>query len=168
MTPVTLLRRHASRALAVPAAAALLLAGGTLPAEAVPSLLSGPLGRTASGQASTGPSSAPRSRGDYGHTGAPDGPLRSGCHDHPYRYVLTPPTGDWTLETYLTDRTGDGVASGAFFSDSDPRRERTHFRFCRYSVHAGRFTIRAKLHWYSDDGTDHLVWLPPSHFRLHR
>ena len=152
MTSVTPPRRPVPRALALMVAGGLLLAGGTLPADATGTLASPPH----------------RGAGDYGHTSAPDGPLRAGCHDYPYRYVLTPPTHDWTLETFLTDRTGQGVASGAYNSDSDPRRDRVRFRFCRYSVHAGRFTIRAKLHWYSADGTDHLVWLPRSHFRLHR
>jgi hypothetical protein len=176
MTLVTALRRSATRTLVIlTAAGGLLVAGGPLSADAAgPSGAPGPtwvlgavLGQPAPGQpTSTGRHQ--RSRSDYGHTAAPDGRLRPGCHDYPYRYVLTPPTNDWTLETFITDRTGDGVASGAFFSDSDPKQLRTHFRVCRYSVHAGRFTIRAKLHWYSSDGTDHLVWLPRSHFRLHR
>ena len=109
-----------------------------------------------------------RDRSDYGHTRARDGVLRSGCRNYPYRYVVTSPTNDWTLETFLRDRTGQGIASNAYFSDSDPRRARSHFRFCRWSTHYGRFTIRAKLHWYGDTGTDHVVWFRPSHFRLHR
>jgi hypothetical protein len=109
-----------------------------------------------------------RDRADYGHTSAKDGILRRGCHDYPYRYVVTTPTDDWTLETFLDDRTGETIASGAFNSDSDPARNRTHFRFCRYSTYAGKFTIRAKVHWYGDSGEDHKLWLEPSHFRLRR
>jgi hypothetical protein len=109
-----------------------------------------------------------RDRADYGHTSAKDGILRRGCHDYPYRYVVTAPTDDWALETFLDDRTGETIASGAFNSDSDPARNRTHFRFCRYSTYAGKFTIRAKVHWYGDSGEDHKVWLEPSHFRLRR
>jgi len=157
MTSVTLLHRSAARVAAVLASAGLTVAGAALPATA-----------TAAHTAVLVPGGHGRSRADYGHTGAPDGRLRAGCHDYPYRYVVTPPTSDWTLETFLVDRTGDGVGSGAYFSDSDPRRQRAHFRLCRASVHAGRFTIRAKLHWYAGDGTDHLVWLPRSHFRLRR
>src|SRR3954451_13996272 len=56
-----------------------------------------------------------RRRSDYGHTSARDGVLRSGCHDYRYRYVVTPPTGDWTVETFLLDRTGDSIASGTYF-----------------------------------------------------
>jgi hypothetical protein len=179
MTPVTpsrLVSRVRAVALTSALAAGLALAGGILPAHAAsPARALGPAGSLT--PALAGPLAPPgggtsrqhhRSRGDYGHTSAPDGRLRRGCHDYPYRYAVTPPTSDWTLETFLTDRTGDGVASDAYFSDSDPRRDRAHFRMCRYAVHAGRFTIRARLHWYSSDGTDHLVWLPRSHFRLHR
>ena len=37
----------------------------------------------------------------YGHTGARDRPLRDGCHDYRYHYVIKTPTNDWTLETFL-------------------------------------------------------------------
>ena len=103
-----------------------------------------------------------------GHTSAPDGTLRSGCHNYRYHYVIKTPTNDWTLETFLKDPDGQGLASGTFFADSDPRRNATHFRFCRYSTRAGRFTIKAKVHWYGTYGHDHQAWLEPSHFRLRR
>jgi hypothetical protein len=111
-------------------------------------------------------SGAPRDRSSYGHTHAPDGLLRAGCHNYRYRYVVKTPTSDWTLETFLGDPTGDDIASGAFTSDSDPRRGRPHFRLCRDSTRAGRFTIRALVHWYGYYGQDHRVWLEPSHFQL--
>ena len=117
----------------------------------------------------TGQGSAPhhhRSRTDFGHTGARDGVLRSGCRGHHYRYVVKSPTHDWTLETFLRDHTGAALASGTYSSDSDPARSRAVFRFCRYSAHPGRFTIRAKLTWYN--GSEHRVWFKPSHFRLRR
>lgn len=113
------------------------------------------------------PSHERRDRADYGHTRAPDGTLRRGCNDYPYRYVVSTPTREWSLETFLDDRTGETVASGAYWSDGDPMRDRVHFRFCRYSTYARRFTIRAKVLWYDDQG-EHKVWLEPSHFRLRR
>ncbi|CAI9404581.1 hypothetical protein [Nocardioides sp. T2.26MG-1] len=108
-----------------------------------------------------------RDRSDYGRTHADDGILRSGCRNYPYRYVVTTPTRDWTLETFLDDRTGETIASGTYSSDADPMRDRVHFRFCRYSTYAGRFTIRAKVQWWDDAGV-HKGWLEPSHFRLRR
>lgn len=106
-------------------------------------------------------------RRDLGHTYAGDGVLRRGCHDHPYRYVVSVRSGDWTLETFLDDRTGETIASGTYSADSDPRKGRGIFRFCRYSTYAGRFEIRAKLSWYNDAG-DHQAWFEPSYFRLRR
>lgn len=140
MTPVT-------RTTACLAAAGLVLTLPGVPTRAAPS-----------------PAHGPES---YGSTTAPDGVLRSGCRQYAYRYAITTPTDDWTLETSLRDPTGESVASGAFMSDSDPATGRSWFRFCRHSTRPGRFTIEAKVHWYDEDG-GHLVWLDPSHFRLKR
>ena len=101
----------------------------------------------------------------YGHTGAPDRILRSGCHGYRYHYVVKPPTNDWVLETFLRDPRGETIASNAFSSDSEPKRGHGHFRFCRWNTKPGRFTIRAKLTWYRGYA-EHKVWLDPSHFRL--
>ncbi|MEP9365702.1 hypothetical protein ABLE68_22230 [Nocardioides sp. CN2-186] len=114
-------------------------------------------------------SSGPAEARSVGHTWAPDGTLRSGCHNYRYHYVIKTPTSDWTLETFLKDPDGQGLASGAYFADSDPRvNKRAHFRFCRYSTRAGVFTIKAKVHWYGEFGDEHVRWLEPSHFRLSR
>jgi hypothetical protein len=153
------------------------LGGPVLAAGLALATLVGTPGAMAAGPASEpgadllGPSptagSEPPQRRSYGYTSAEDGTLRAGCHDYHYRYVLRTPTDDWTLETFLRDPTGDTIASGVYSSDSEPRRGRGVFRFCRYSTRPGRFTIRAKVHWY-DGSEDHLVWLDPSHFRLRR
>jgi hypothetical protein len=111
---------------------------------------------------------AQRPRSSYGHTRAPDGTLRPGCHNYRYHYRVNSPTHDWTLETFLRDPNNEGLASGVFATDSDPTAGPAHFRFCRYSTRAGRFTIRALLHWYDGGGAEHKVWLEPSHFRLSR
>ena len=140
MTPV-------ARTTACLAAAGLVLALPGVPTRAAPS-----------------PAHDPAS---YGNTAAPDGVLRSGCRQYAYRYTITTPTDDWTLETFLRDPTGESVASGAFMSDSDPATGRSRFRFCRHSTRPGRFTIEAKVHWYDEEG-GHLVWLDPAHFRLKR
>lgn len=108
-----------------------------------------------------------RGHRDYGHTSAQDGILRRGCHNYHYRYVVAVKSNDWTLETFLDDRTGDTIASGAYSADSDPRRGRGVFRFCRYSTYAGKFKIRAKLSWYPDSG-DRKTWFEPTYFWLRR
>jgi hypothetical protein len=103
----------------------------------------------------------------YGHTGAPDRVLRSGCHGYRYHYRVRPPTNDWTLETFLVDPRGETIASGTFSSDSEHRRGHGKFRFCRWNTRAGRFTIKAKLIWYNGYA-QHGTWLRKSHFRLTR
>lgn len=114
-------------------------------------------------------SAGPAEARSVGHTWAADGTLRSGCHNYRYHYVIDTPTNDWTLETFLKDPDGQGLASGTFFADSDPRRNTSaYFRFCRYSTRVGVFTIKAKVHWYGAYGGDHVRWLKPSHFRLSR
>ncbi|GAB6987441.1 hypothetical protein [Nocardioides pyridinolyticus] len=106
-------------------------------------------------------------RRDLGHTHADDGVLRMGCRNYPYRYVLKIRSNDWSLETFLDDRTEETIASGAYAAGPDRKRMTTSFRFCRYNTVPGRFTIRAKLSWYTDSGS-HVAWLKPSHFRLRR
>jgi hypothetical protein len=111
---------------------------------------------------------APASTSRYGHTAAADRVLRPHCHNYRYSYRVKAPTNDWTLETYLRDSHGEGVASGVLSADSEPRRGHARFRICRYSTRPGRFTIRAKLTWYDGGDGGHRVWFVPSHFRLRR
>jgi hypothetical protein len=110
----------------------------------------------------------------YGHVGADDRTLRRGCHDYPYRYVVKPLSADWILETWLRDPRGKPRGSGDFASGSDPARGRGHFGICRSTVVPGRFTIKARLSWYTagmlptDPPVEHQRWFKPAHFRLHR
>ena len=163
MTPVT-------RSVAVLAGASLvtgLLATAPASAERRSDPVSGLVGQVL-GPPSSGPDGGQRRSGAaLGSTAAADGVLRQGCHNHYYRYVVRVTTDDWTLETFLDDRTGDTIASGTYIADSDARRARKVFRFCRWSTRPGRFTIRAKLTWYTDSG-EHRGWFEPSHFRLRR
>jgi len=118
------------------------------------------------------PGSAAVQARSYGHTGAPDRVLRAGCHRYRYHYVVKPPTGDWILETFLLDPRHRRLASNAFSSDSEGKRGHGRFQFCRYSTTPGRFTIKAKLTWYTTPilgaQKEHHAWLDPSHFRLRR
>lgn len=103
----------------------------------------------------------------YGHTGSPDRVLRHGCHNYRYHYVVKAPTNDWTLETFLVDPRREKLSSGAFASESDPRRGHGHWRICHTTTRPGTFKIKAKLTWYNGyDG--HKVWFKPSYFRLRR
>lgn len=103
----------------------------------------------------------------YGHTSARDRELRPSCHSYRYHYVVDAPTHDWTLETFLVDRTGEKVSSNVLSSDSEPERGYSYFGLCRWNTVPGRFTIKAKLVWYRD-ATGHTAWFKPSHFWMHR
>ena len=103
----------------------------------------------------------------WGHTGAPDRVLRRNCHFYRYHYVVTPPTDTWGLETFLVDRRGQTVASGARTSSADPEKGQDSFRICRANTVAGRFHIRAKVS-YRDGYDVHEGWLKPSTFTLSR
>jgi hypothetical protein len=110
----------------------------------------------------------------FGHTGAPDRTLRPGCHHYRYHYVAKPKTSDWLLETWLYDPRGKPRGSGDFLHGSDPKRGHGWFGICRSTVVAGRFTIKARLSWYTpgalptDPTVRHTRWFKPSHFRLTR
>jgi hypothetical protein len=110
----------------------------------------------------------------HGHVGARDGTLRSGCHRYAYDYVVKPGSADWTLETWLRDPRGKPRGAGDMFAGSDPEEGHDSFGVCRWSVVPGRFTITARLRWYtpgmlpSDPPTRHTVWFKPAHFRLSR
>jgi hypothetical protein len=109
----------------------------------------------------------------FGHVRAPDGALRPGCHHYGYHYVVKPRSHDWLLETWLYDPRGRPRGSGDFAAGSDPRDGHGAFGVCRSTVVPGRFTIRARLRWYTppalptDPPTRHTVWFKPAHFRLH-
>ncbi|MCL8026279.1 hypothetical protein [Nocardioides bruguierae] len=105
---------------------------------------------------------------EYGKTAAKDRAMKRGCKNYSYRYRVRPPTQDaWGLETFLIDRDGEQVASGAFLYGGDPRHGTGSFRFCRSQTRAGRFTIRAKLTYY-DGWTKYEGWIAPTHFRIRK
>jgi hypothetical protein len=110
----------------------------------------------------------------FGHVSARDGVLRPDCHRYRYHYVVKPRSDDWILETWLRDPRGKPRGSGDFAPGSDPRRGRASFGICRAAVVAGRFTIKARLRWYTpgplpvSPSVQHTRWFRPVHFRLSR
>lgn len=112
---------------------------------------------------------APASAGDpdFGRMWRDDGVLRDGCHNYKYHYKVKPLTDDWALETFLVDRRGETIASGAKTADVDPKRGTGKFRFCRYNTVPGKFKVRGKLTYR--DGYDQWVrWIKPGYFHLRR
>jgi hypothetical protein len=110
----------------------------------------------------------------FGHVGAANRTLRPGCHHYGYHYVLKPGSDDWLFETWLSDPRGKPRGSGDFAPGSDPERGRAHFGICRSTVVPGRFTIRARLTWWTpgmlpiSPPVEHTRWFEPAHFRLRR
>jgi hypothetical protein len=110
----------------------------------------------------------------YGHVGARDRTLRAGCHPYRYHFVVKPGSSDWTLETWLYDPRGRPRGAGDLFACSDPEAGHGSFGICRATVVPGRFTIKARLRWYTpgmlptDPLTEHTRWFQPAHFRLSR
>jgi hypothetical protein len=110
----------------------------------------------------------------FGHVGAPDQVLRPDCHRHHYHYVVKPRSDDWILETWLYDPRGRPRGSGDFAAGSDPERGASTFGVCRSTVVSGRFTIKARLRWYTpgplpfSPAVEHTRWFEPAHFRLSR
>jgi hypothetical protein len=121
-----------------------------------------------------GATGSPAAATSYGSIRAADGTLRHGCHAHHYRYAVEPPTGDWTLETWLHDPRGKKRGYGYFLVGGDPEKGRSSFTICSRNVVPGRFTITARLTWYDDPvlpllpATEHVVRLATAHFRLSR
>jgi hypothetical protein len=110
----------------------------------------------------------------YGRVGAPDRALRPDCHHYRYHYTAKPGSNDWTLETWLYDPRGRPRGSGDFLSGSDPKEGHGTFGICSSTVVPGRFTIKARLRWYTpgplpiSPPDEHTRWFKPAHVRLTR
>ena len=100
----------------------------------------------------------------WGTTGAPDRTLKKGCGSYNYHYRLTPPPGDWSVETFLVDPDKKRVASGFFLSPVDPLKGQSSFAFCSINTHPGTFTIKARM--TVSNPYPKIRWLKPSTFRL--
>jgi hypothetical protein len=121
-----------------------------------------------------GSTPAPAGTAAFGHVTARDQVLRPDCHRYRYHYVARPRSDDWILETWLYDPRGRPRGSGDFTAGSDPKRGNATFGVCRSTVVPGRFTIRARLRWYTpgplpiSPSEQHTRWFEPAHLRLTR
>ena len=104
---------------------------------------------------------------EWGRTAAADATVRKGCRGYAYSYALTPPDGDWALETFLIGPHGKQSGSGYFLTGEDPLAGPAAFRLCRRSTRGGHYTIRAYL-TVLNGGTYTDGWLPETTFRLRK
>ena len=104
---------------------------------------------------------------EWGSTSAKNATVKRGCHQYAYSYTVTPPEGDWALETFLVGPGGKASGSGYFVTGKDALAGTSTWRLCRHTVRGGLYTIEAKL---SVQNGAELVegWLPPSTFRLRK
>jgi hypothetical protein len=110
---------------------------------------------------------APDIHPEWGDTAAKNATVKRGCHKYEYAYSITPPPGDWALETFLVGPGGKASGSGYFVTGKDALAGTSSWRLCRRTVKGGRYTIKAKLS--IQNGADLVEgWLPPSKFRLRK
>jgi hypothetical protein len=119
-----------------------------------------------SASATPGPTSPADVHPEWGSTTGHDAKLRKGCRSYVYEYAITPPDGEWSLETFLVGADGVTYGSGYFWIGGDPTAGQGAFRLCRRSTTSGRYTIRAQVSVEDADGDTQTGWLPDSTFRL--
>jgi hypothetical protein len=104
---------------------------------------------------------------EWGATAASNATVKRGCRQYEYTYAITPPDGDWALETFLVGPGGKASGSGYFVTGKDALAGTSTWRLCRRAVKGGLYTIKAKLS--VQNGADLVEgWLPPSTFRLRK
>jgi len=131
---------------------------------AVPGLTGAAAPASASSATAT---SDPLVRPDWGSTSAPDATLKRSCHQYAYSYAITPPPGDWSLETFLVGPRGKAAGSGYFVTGKDALSGTSTWQLCKRSTKGGIYTIRALLS--VQNGSDVVEgWLPDSTFRLRK
>ena len=123
---------------------------------------------TASPAAATAvPAADPLVHPEWGSTSAENATIKRSCHQYAYSYAITPPEGDWSLETFLVGPRGKAYGSGYFVTGKDELSGTSTWRLCKRSTKGGVYTIRAKLS--VQNGTELVEgWLPDSTFKLRK
>lgn len=104
---------------------------------------------------------------EWGGTSTNAHVLKRGCRNYAYSYKITPPEGEWGLETFLIGPGGVHLSSGAMVIGMDGLSGRDKFRFCRASTRPGVFKIKALVTVQDEQGKDYQQgWLPVTRFRL--
>jgi len=108
--------------------------------------------------------------------------FKKGCRAYTFDYRVRTPYDDWTLEVFIRNPRGKGVHSSAFLGKPGPqghprRQQDVRWKMCSNASRPGRYTIRAKLTWYTpQEGLplltpppeEHVKWLPVERFRIRR
>jgi hypothetical protein len=103
----------------------------------------------------------------WGRTSAANQTLLPGCRTYRYRYLVTPPSDEWSIELFLMSPKRRALASGYYLTPEDPDHGAGTWRLCTTSATPGVYTIKMRVTW--DDGrVNHSGWVRPSRFRLSR
>lgn len=109
----------------------------------------------------------------YGTITASDGvlPAANTCGTLRYGYDLAPPSGRWTLETFVVDPRGNTVSSFLAVGGYTPggTNASTSYTLCTNNTAAGTFTITGKLTVDDDLGRSDSVQVyavTPASFRM--
>jgi hypothetical protein len=97
---------------------------------------------------------------------AADGRLKRGCKDYHYAYAVDTPTGDWTFNITMQDRTGKGVHFQALIGPNDATSGVLDFGLCRWATKPGLFTLKGELVSY--DGAEKTSATVTETFRLRK
>jgi hypothetical protein len=96
---------------------------------------------------------------------APSLTLRQGCRRYDYSYAITPPDGDWALETSLLGPGGKKRGSNVFLTGSAELTATSSFKLCRRATKGGTYTIRALV--TVQNGASYVEgYLPDTTFQL--
>ena len=127
-----------------------------------------------------GPASASEASG---RTHGDSGRFKQGCRIYTFDYRVRTPYDDWTLEVFIRNPRGEAVHFNSFLGkpgrEGHPRRqEDVRWKMCSNTSRPGRYTIRAKLTWYTPkedllsalhpQTEEHVMRLPVERFRLRR
>lgn len=120
--------------------------------------------------ATGGAADAGTATSQYGTLSAGDDllPLPNRCGVYTYSYDLTPPDGEWAIETFVTDPRGNTVASYAALDhySNGGTTATTSFTLCRNNTRPGVFTLSAIVSSDDGNGTVTSYQMTPATFTL--
>jgi hypothetical protein len=111
----------------------------------------------------------PAEQPTWGSVAGQSAPYAKGCTPYSFTYAVTPPSGVWALEVFVTGPDGLGAAHAVFVQGADPLSGTGSFQLCRGTTPGGTFTLTAKVsveNRPADPGPDGVFegMLPPSTF----
>lgn len=118
----------------------------------------------------SGSASADAATSQYGTLSAPNGalPAHHQCGTYSYAVTVTPPAGNWAIETSVIDPRGVTMASGTLIEDYNTTGPTTAltYQLCTNSTTSGTFTLTGKFTVDDGTGTITTTQMAPALFKL--